>query len=149
MERITIGDASISERMLEEAIDFAQQTKEMGEPLIENPVIAAKLVEAEIAVEICSLLCYEAISKLEDGQDVSVDAAIVKVYGSELRANIAALSMDIFGASGQLHSTDEDAPLRGFAEHQYRIAPFYRFGGGTNEVQRNIIAQRGLQLARR
>lgn len=149
LERITIGDASIIERIVEEAIEFAQQPTILGESPIDNPVIATKLVEAEIATEICSLLCYEAISKLDDGQDVSVDAAVVKVYGSELRANVAALSMEILGPLGQLHGNDKDAPFQGFTEHQYRFAPFYRFGGGTNEVQRNIIAQRGLQLSRR
>jgi alkylation response protein AidB-like acyl-CoA dehydrogenase len=56
--------------------------------------------------------------------------------------------MELLGMTGQLSMHQEGAPLKGFLEWSYRWAPVQRFGGGTNEVMRDIIAQRGLGLPR-
>ena len=68
---------------------------------------------------------------------------------SELRYRLSSLSMDLLGRYGALREESGSlAPLRGSYEQTYRGSPVLRFGGGTNEVQRNIIAQRGLGLPR-
>ncbi len=74
---------------------------------------------------------------------------MVKVWGSELRYRMANLAMDLLGRSGALTSDSGDrAPAAGRMEHTYRLSPIFRFGGGTNEIQRDIIATRGLGLPR-
>jgi alkylation response protein AidB-like acyl-CoA dehydrogenase len=52
------------------------------------------------------------------------------------------------GEAGQLRYRDQDAPVGGDLERAYRASTVVKFGGGTNEVQRNIIAQQGLGMPR-
>ncbi len=75
---------------------------------------------------------------------------MTKIWSSELRYRLSSMNMDLLGRYGGLRLDDEDlAPLEGQNEQAYRASPILRFGGGTNEVQRNIIAQRGLGLPRK
>ena len=73
---------------------------------------------------------------------------MAKVSGTELRTRIANTAMDLLGREGGLSAESGDAPLNGRAEFNYRLSPIFRFGGGTNEIQRDIIASAGLGLTR-
>jgi alkylation response protein AidB-like acyl-CoA dehydrogenase len=71
----------------------------------------------------------------------------VKVFGSESGIEIYQLLLEVFGAAaGALRDGSPGAVLRGRVERLYRTAPILTFGGGTNEVQRDIIAMAGLGL---
>ena len=74
------------------------------------------------------------------------DASAIKVYGSEFYVEASRLLMEVHGAAGCLHHSSAGAVLRGRLEKFYRMSFVLTFGGGTNEVQRDIIAQFGLQL---
>jgi alkylation response protein AidB-like acyl-CoA dehydrogenase len=65
------------------------------------------------------------------------------VFTSELRQRIADLAIDLLGPDGLLAYRSPGAPADGKFERLYRVAPLMRFGGGTNEVLRDVIAQRG------
>jgi alkylation response protein AidB-like acyl-CoA dehydrogenase len=65
------------------------------------------------------------------------------VFSSELRQRIADLAIDILGPDGLMTYRSLGAPVGGKFERLYRISPLMRFGGGTNEVLRDVIAQRG------
>ena len=74
---------------------------------------------------------------------------MAKVWTTELRYRLGSAGMDLLGREGALSdSPDTDAPIDGEMDQAYRVSPFLRFGGGTNEVQRDIIARRGLGLPR-
>ncbi len=74
---------------------------------------------------------------------------MTKIWSSELRYRLSSMNMDLLGRYGGLRSDDEGlTPVDGQNEQTYRGSPILRFGGGTNEVQRNIIAHRGLGLPR-
>ena len=74
---------------------------------------------------------------------------MVKISGTELRTRIANTAMDLLGREGGLTAeSGERAPFGGHAEFQFRLSPIFRFGGGTNEVQRDIVAAAGLGLSR-
>lgn len=74
---------------------------------------------------------------------------MAKVWTTELRYRLADAGMSQFGRAGGLRSAaGSSAPVNGEFEDLYRASPIDRFGGGTNEVQRQIIAQRGLGLPR-
>ena len=74
---------------------------------------------------------------------------MAKVWSSELRYRMNSLAMALLGRYGALTRESGDAaPMSGRLESMYRASPILRFGGGTNEVQRSIIAQRGLGLPR-
>jgi len=76
------------------------------------------------------------------------EASMQKFYGTELQQRMANILLDIEGLYGTLDWRDPASPIAGAVEKLYRRSPVGRFGGGTNEVQRNIVAQRGLGLPR-
>ena len=98
---------------------------------------------AEADVAVATLMGYEAASILDSGVIPTVQVSVEKVYTSELRQRIADLALDLLGPDGLLAHRSQNAPLAGKFERLYRAAPLMRFGGGTNEVLRDIIAQRG------
>ena len=71
-----------------------------------------------------------------------------KIATTELRAKLSDAAMRLSGLDGQLDRSDPHAPAHGAFESTYRQAPIRRFGGGTNEVMRDIVAQRGFGLPR-
>ncbi|MGH7896565.1 MAG: acyl-CoA dehydrogenase family protein, partial [Candidatus Binatia bacterium] len=85
---------------------------------------------------------------IDQGGVPTTEASMAKIAVSELSARFADAALEILGPLGQLAPDEDEAPLSGRLAWLYRIAPMLRFGGGTNEVQRIIIAQRGLGLPR-
>jgi alkylation response protein AidB-like acyl-CoA dehydrogenase len=77
------------------------------------------------------------------------ESAMTKVVTTELNTHVASTGLEIMGLAGQLAPTDPAAPLHGRLQWLYTIAPMQRFGGGTNEVQRMLIATMGLGLPRK
>ena len=71
-----------------------------------------------------------------------------KLYATELSKRVADASTDIAGPGGQLRVGNEDAPMQGRAESTYRYTVIDTIGGGTSEIQKNIIARRKLGLPR-
>ena len=75
-------------------------------------------------------------------------ASAAKVYGSEFFVEAWRLLLEIVGQAGALCSGSEGAVLHGALEHRYRSGSVLTFGGGTNEVQRDIVAAAGLLMPR-
>jgi alkylation response protein AidB-like acyl-CoA dehydrogenase len=76
------------------------------------------------------------------------EASIAKLYGSELAQRIARTGVKVAGLYGQLRDGSPHAPLGGRFEARYRIAAGSTLAGGTSEIQRGVIAQRGLGMPR-
>jgi acyl-CoA dehydrogenase len=76
------------------------------------------------------------------------EASTVKVYGSEMYLEVYRLLMEILGVAGSLKRGSPGAILSGRLERYYRSLLVLTFGGGTNEVQRDIIAMAGLGIPR-
>jgi len=85
---------------------------------------------------------------IDAGLVPNAEASMVKFFGSELMTRMTSAFMSLQGLSGQLDKHDPLAPMGGIIERTYRKTPPLRFGGGANELQRNIVAQRGLGLPR-
>jgi alkylation response protein AidB-like acyl-CoA dehydrogenase len=102
-----------------------------------------RLAQAEADVEAATLMGYQAASLLDSGVIPTVEVSIEKVFSSELRQRIADLAIDVLGPDGLLAYLSPGAPEDGKFERLYRVSPLMRFGGGTNEVLRDVIAQRG------
>jgi alkylation response protein AidB-like acyl-CoA dehydrogenase len=84
---------------------------------------------------------------VEQGRVPVHEAAMGKVFASELQERLGQAALDILGSGGLLSEEAEGAPV-GEMEQVLRHAIMGMLGGGTNEIQRNVIAQRGLELPR-
>jgi len=147
-ERAAIGVSGDVRRLFDDFSDYCRSTTRAGVPLAEDPDVSMALAELSVEVEIQRLMCFEIASLADAGEDTAVAGTMIKVWTSELRAKIADTAMAVQGMGGQLDSADPRAPFGGRAEAAYRWAPIHRFGGGANEILRDIIAQRALVLPR-
>lgn len=143
LERGALTNAGDLRRAVEELHELARRPRRDGSVPADDPSLRRRLVQAEADVAVAVLMGYEAASILDSGVIPSVEVSVEKVFTSELRQRIAGLALDILGPDGLLAHRSDQAPLAGKFERLYRAAPLMRFGGGTNEVLRDIIAQRG------
>jgi alkylation response protein AidB-like acyl-CoA dehydrogenase len=148
LERAAIGTTGELRRNFDDLLAWVRVTRLDGCLLAEVPEVRRLLAELESELEMATMLAYEVASLIDEGQIPTVEANMQKVWTSELRTRIADAGMEIQGLYGQLDRHDRRAPLGGLFEAAYRWAPIHRFGGGTNEVLRDIIAQRGFGLPR-
>jgi 3-oxocholest-4-en-26-oyl-CoA dehydrogenase alpha subunit len=148
LERAAIGTTGELRRDLDDLIDYVKSTVIDGVRLAQRHDVRRLIVELDAELEMAALLAYEIASLIDDGLIPTVEANMQKVWTSELRTRIADAGMVVEGLYGQLDRSDLRAPMGGRFEAAYRWAPIHRFGGGTNEVLRDIIAQRGFGLPR-
>jgi 3-oxocholest-4-en-26-oyl-CoA dehydrogenase alpha subunit len=80
------------------------------------------------------------------GAPPTTESSEYKLYATELSKRLANAAMDIIGHEGQLRVGTEDAPMDGRTESTYRYTVLDTIGGGASEIQKNIIARRGLGL---
>lgn len=114
--------------------------------LLDDPVVAETMGELAVDVEICRLFAQRGAQMLADGQVPYAEASANKVWWSELRQRICDTGLDLIGEAGTV--AGPTGPAHGHLEHGLRSSPVWRFGGGTNEIQLDIIAQRGLGMPR-
>jgi 3-oxocholest-4-en-26-oyl-CoA dehydrogenase alpha subunit len=140
LERGALTNAGDLRRALDELTTLATRD---NSALLQTPGLRRRLDQAEADVEAAELMGYQAASLLESGVIPSIEVSVEKIFTSELRQRIADLAIDLLGPDGLLAYRSQGAPLDGKFERLYRVSPLMRFGGGTNEVLRDVIAQRG------
>jgi alkylation response protein AidB-like acyl-CoA dehydrogenase len=148
-ERIAIGSVGMLRRFFAELKTFVRRTKRDGRPLAAVPWVRRAMADLETRIEVGRQIGLLTAWKIDQGEVPTMEGSMAKIYTTELNAHLAATGLEIMGLAGQLAPTDPAAPLHGRLQWLYTIAPMQRFGGGTNEVQRLIIAQRGLGLPRK
>ncbi len=106
-----------------------------------DPVVRSRLAQLKIDLHRQRAIATKNAYTIAQGGLGVAEASMAKIYGSELRYRLANTAMDLLGRYGGLGAdTGELAPADGLMEWTYRLSPLLRFGGGTNEVQRTIIA---------
>lgn len=143
LERGALTNAGDLRRALDDLNALAVEPLRDGSIPALDPAFRRRLAQAEADVEVATLMGYEAASLLDDGSIPSVEVTVEKIFTSELRQRLADLAIDLLGPDGLMAHRGPGAPLDGFFERLYRVSPLMRFGGGTNEVLRDVVAQRG------
>lgn len=146
LERGALTNAGDLRRALEDLKELARQPVRDGHVPAASSTFRRRLAQAEADVEVATLMGYEASSMLAAGVIPTVGVSVEKIFTSELRQRIADLAIDLLGPDGLLAHRSPNAPLAGRFERLYRAAPLMRFGGGANEVLRDVIAQRGHRM---
>lgn len=140
---VTIG---MFRRLFDELVDYAKETKVDGKALGKNPLVRQKLAEMAIELEAARLLYYNLGYVLDRGEAATFHSSMEKLFACEVAQRVVRVGMQMVGAYGQLQQDSKWAPLQGELEFQYRWSFLHTIAGGTSEIQRNIIALRGLGL---
>ncbi|MGY1812075.1 acyl-CoA dehydrogenase family protein [Blastococcus sp. SYSU D00820] len=143
LERGALTNAGDLRRAVDDLIEAAYRPLPDGSVPADRPAVLDRLARLDADVEVATLMGWEASSLLADGTIPTVEVSTEKIFTSELRQRIADVALDLFGPEGLLAHRNPEAPGAGRFERLYRAAPLLRFGAGTNEVLRDVIAQRG------
>jgi alkylation response protein AidB-like acyl-CoA dehydrogenase len=140
------GDAR---RLLRAMENWAVSTvDDAGRPMSEDADVRARLGRAAAEIEVSTLLARRCAWVQSSGVLPGVEGSMAKLFASEALTRQAADFMDMLGPDGIRADGDPGAVAGGIAEYSYRFALGTTTYGGTSEIQRNIIAQRGLGLPR-
>jgi 3-oxocholest-4-en-26-oyl-CoA dehydrogenase alpha subunit len=149
-ERAALGNLGALEPLFEKTLDWARATELDVGRVIDQPWVQSALarVEAQVAAyKLVNSRVNAAMTKgnASTGLDMG-EASAAKVFGTELTQQVARELLEVLDGNGVRRGAD--APLRGALETAYRQAVINTFGGGANEIQRDIIAMAGLGMPR-
>ena len=147
-ERSGIGRVIGSRKTYEQLVTYTRETMRGGRPLIEHPLVRAKLADLRIEFEVGKNLSYRVAWMQNQTLVPNYEASVSKMFGSELSQRLANAGIEIMGLAGQLAPGDNWAPLAGKFETLYLNSAALTIAAGTSEIQRSIIAGRGLGLPR-
>ncbi len=146
IERLTLTTDYLggSRRGLDELVAYAR-----GRQLAGQSIVRHKLAQLAIEVEVARLLLYHLAWLQDRGTVATLDASVARLFSGELIQRMAGVGMEILGLYGQLREGSSAAPLKGYIRYMprgYLSSLCCPLMGGTSEIQRNIIATRGLGL---
>jgi alkylation response protein AidB-like acyl-CoA dehydrogenase len=145
-ERAALGNLGALEPLFEKTLRWAQTTELDGGHVIDQPWVQLALARVEAQVAAYKLVNLRVNAGMTKGVLGMGEASAAKVFGTELTQQVARQLLEVLDHNGLRRGTD--APLRGELESGYRFAVINTFGGGANELQRDIIAMAGLLMPR-
>ena len=146
-ERVALVSSQPIYVALDGVREWAQNTKDVhGKRVIDSEWVQLNLARVHAKAEVLKLINWELASS--DGAPSPADASAAKVYGTELATEAYRLLMEVLGTAATLRPDSKGALLRGRIERFHRSALILTFGGGTNEIQRDIIGMVALGLPR-
>ncbi|MGA3252655.1 MAG: acyl-CoA dehydrogenase [Mycobacterium sp.] len=147
-ERVALVSSAPIVTALREVREWAQNTKDdSGARLIDSEWVQLNLARVHAKAEVLKLINWE-LSSSESESLSPADASAAKVFGTELATEAYRLLMEVLGTAATLRQESPGALLRGRVERMHRGCLILTFGGGTNEVQRDIIGMVALGLPR-
>jgi len=136
-------------RLFEDARRFALATVDGdGRPIAERPSVQLALAEAYARLQALKVLNWRLAWELERGVVDASNASAAKVYGTESILEVVRLLLEVVGVAGTVEEGSPGAALQGRLAHEARAAQINTFGGGVNEIQREIVAMLGLGMPR-
>ncbi len=148
LERSGAGYSARAARLMEDLIDFCKENRRDGRTLAEDPLLRFRLAQTAADIESARLIAYNVAWMQSEGLIPNKEASIAKLVGSEVLQRVYVLGMQILGMYGQLDPESKWVPIRGRFEKGYMLVGANTVAAGTSEIQRNIIATRGLGLPR-
>ena len=147
-ERVALGPAGKIAKAYHPVLEWARTTETPdGQRVIDRPWVRQNLARVRAKLEVAELFNWRVAALQEEGLPSPADASAMKVYGTELTIEALRLLMEIVGPHAAVQS-GAGSVLAGTLDRQYKAALVGTFGGGVNEVQREIVAAAGLGLPR-
>ena len=147
-ERSGIDYAVWARAALEELVDYVKNDDSLVSTVKTDPEVRGKLASLNTEIEAARLLCYDVAWRQGQGEVPSAEASISKVAGTEIYAKVLDYGTELLGMYGVLEPGSKQAELQGNFLKMRLFATSGPSLAGTNEIQKNIIAQRGLNLPR-
>jgi 3-oxocholest-4-en-26-oyl-CoA dehydrogenase alpha subunit len=148
-ERVALLAPGPVQRFVEETTAWARATRRAdGSRVIDEPWVQSTLARATAKIEALRLLAWRQAWNVGKDRLDPAESSTVKVFGSESAVSIYQGLLEVLGLPGALKVGSAGALLRGRIETYYRTTLVLTFGGGTNEIQRDLIAQLGLGMPR-
>jgi alkylation response protein AidB-like acyl-CoA dehydrogenase len=134
-ERVSLAAmcAGAAQAAVDVARDYATQREQFGSRISRFQAVSHKLVDMQIATDAARLMAYRAARLLADGYDAGAASSAAKVFASDAYVRIATESIQVMGANGYAM----EYPM----QRHFREAKLFQLFGGTNEIQRNVIAR--------
>ncbi|MCZ6545870.1 MAG: acyl-CoA dehydrogenase family protein [Chloroflexi bacterium] len=142
-ERSALSGSAAIRRNFE---DFARYLRE--NPQLVDDRVKAGCADVAIGIELARLLSLRVLSMQQGGLAPNHEASVAKLFSSELGQRFSHFCINVMGPSGQLRKGDGYAAMNGWFTEQYMSTVPSTIAGGTSEIQRGIIATRGLGMPR-
>lgn len=147
-ERGMLGDPNAAQTRLKAIIDLMNEETVDGTRLMDNPLLRDRLMQLQARVLAMQSNGLRLLTASMTGEDAGLARLIVKLQGCELNHQLAALAIDALGELGVLYGDSPHLRARGMWQRSYMFDLGLIIGGGTAQIQKNIIAERGLGLPR-
>ncbi len=147
-ERGMLGDPNQAGARLREIIDLMHSETLDGQRLIDNPLYRDRLVQLQSRVLAMQFHGLRLLTASTKGEDAGLARLIVKLQGCEINHQLAALAIDALGELGVLYDDSPHLRAGGGWQQRYMFDLGLIIGGGTAQIQKNIISERGLAMPR-
>ena len=147
-ERSGIATSVAHQLIVKDLVKFAKESPLGSRTVARNAQARNELSDRAIEAQVEALICYRIISMQERGEIPNKESSIAKLYSSELDVRLASTAMHLAGMHSQLNDRENAEAQGGKFARFYMHSTTSPIGGGTSEIQRNIIAMRGLALPR-
>ena len=147
-ERNMLGSTTRTQQMFNGLVRLAQSRQRYGRPAAEDPVIRQRLADLLIRVEAMKYHAFRQLTDTIKGRPPGIGASVNKLVSTELNHDVAATALEIMGAYGFLTRTARHVIDRGTWPIEFMFTLGLIIGGGTSQIQKNIISERGLGMPR-
>ena len=146
LERFAMMPVGPLERKVEALVEWARAAARDGEPVRRDPRVRSRIAGLVTRLEVARMLQRRVLAEAVHGGVPTVASSKYKLFMNEQSKAVADAAEDLLGPAAQLRHGEAGAPLGGRFERSYRYTVVDTIGGGTSEIQKNIIARRGLGL---
>ena len=145
-ERISLVPHSMSLRTIEDTARWARTVKRNGVLVSDEVWVRNRMAEMTVEMEVLKMLNYRVAWMISQGKEPNVESAVIKAFGTEHFNRTYGACLQIMGLYGELQVGSKWAPANGWIQRLSQMNLLQTFGGGTNEVLRDMVATLGLGL---
>jgi hypothetical protein len=152
LERFTMFTYAPIKERLDVVTNHVRNETVDGEPIKDDPIVRQRIAQLATEAEVARVMGLRVVSESVKADEVpgtpppTVESSQYKLFATEFSKRLADASMDLGAPGTQLRVKTEVAPMEGRAESTYRYTVIDTIGGGSSEIQKNVIARRGLGL---
>ena len=145
-ERNLLGSTTRTQLMMQNLIRLARSHQRYGKPAADDPIMRQKLSSLLTRVEAMKYHSYRQLTNAIKGRPPGVGAMVNKLVGTELNHDICALALEIMNSYAPLKKGAAHVINYGTWQYEFMFTLGLVIGGGTSEIQKNIISERGLGM---